>query len=237
MMIAGIIALLFTGSLRSQHVSTKLYTINEGLPVSNIYHTYQDHFDYLWIGTYNGVSRFDGRDFINYSLSDGLPSLSVDKIFEDDSHRLWVGTRGGVARPSGQKFITYPLSDSKYIKYTFDIIQTRKKQIWALTNEGVYQFNDSIWQKIEILPGSNSPRQLIETDSGIYINYGKLIAFRNNEDKWRIVYEHPTDILYFNRMILHCGNIYVNTKQEILQLQNGSFVSIFQERSQNSHFA
>jgi ligand-binding sensor domain-containing protein/two-component sensor histidine kinase len=237
MMMAGIIMLLFTESARSQHVSTKLYTVNEGLPVSNIYFTYQDHFDYLWIGTFNGVSRFDGRDFVNYSLSDGLPSLSVDKIFEDDSYRLWVGTRGGMARLSGQKFITYPLSDSKHIKYTFDIIQTRKKEIWALTNEGVYQFNDSIWQKIDMLPGSTSPRQLIETDSGIYINYGKLIAFRNNEEKWRIVYEHPTDILYFNRMALYRGNIYVNTKQEIYHLQNDKLISIFQERSQNSHFA
>lgn len=233
----GIIALLFTESVKSQHVSTQLYTVNEGLPVLNIYYIYQDHFDYLWIGTYNGVSRFDGRDFINYSLSDGLPSLSVDKIFEDDQFRLWVGTRGGMARLSGQKFITYPLSDSKHIKYTFDIIQTRKKQIWALTNEGVYQFNDSIWQKIDMLPGYTTARQLIETDSGIYVNYGKLLAFRNNEEKWRIIYEHPTDILYFNRMSFYRGQIYVNTKQEIYYLQHDNLISIFRERSQNSHFA
>jgi ligand-binding sensor domain-containing protein/two-component sensor histidine kinase len=237
MMMVGIIMLLFTESAKSQHVSTKLYTVNEGLPVSNIYHIYQDHFDYLWIGTYNGVSRFDGRDFVNYSLSDGLPSLSVDKIFEDDSYRLWVGTRGGMARLSGQKFITYPLSDSKQIKYTFDIIQTRKKEIWALTNEGVYQFNDSIWQKIDMLPGYNSTRNLVETDSGIYVNYGKLIAFRNNEKKWRIIYEHPSDMLHFNTMICQRGNIYVNTKQEIYQLKDDTFITLFQERSKNSHFA
>src|SRR5215471_8716701 len=91
----------------SQDFKKEIFTVKDGLPSSYILNVYQDDFGFLWVGTIGGLSRYDGREFINYGLAEGLPSPAVDAIFMDSQKRLWVGTRKGIARLQGNKFIQY----------------------------------------------------------------------------------------------------------------------------------
>ncbi|MDW7693334.1 two-component regulator propeller domain-containing protein [Flammeovirgaceae bacterium SG7u.111] len=56
----------------------------------------QDSIGYLWIGTNNGLYRYDGRslDEFQYNVFDSvsLPNNSVNSIVEDDNGNLWIGT-------------------------------------------------------------------------------------------------------------------------------------------------
>ena len=119
--------LLLTITVNAQQLSAHLYNISDGLPTSSVVNVYEDHLGYLWIGTTNGLSRFDGRQFVNYDLSDGLPSLITTVTLEDNQHRLWVGTSKGMARMVGKRFIVYPVSDSMEINYVLSIIETRNR--------------------------------------------------------------------------------------------------------------
>jgi ligand-binding sensor domain-containing protein len=234
-----IISLLLINFVSAQQVNTHLYTVRDGLPSSSIYSAYEDHLGYLWIGTPNGLSRFDGRQFLNFDLADGLPSLYVDEVFDDSRHRLWVGTRNGMARLMGNKFIVYPLSDSLQIDYTFNIVETRTKEIWALTTKGVYRFEDSIWRKLPLYPGSENfhCRQMIETDSGLYLNYGDWIVFRNKKNKWRLMAEsHSYQTAFFNGMYEHNGQIFVNTRNSILVLKSDRLVPFMDNLKGDSYF-
>jgi ligand-binding sensor domain-containing protein len=56
---------------------------------------HQDAKGYLWIGTAEGVSRFDGYRFTNYDVRDGLGHSFINTIVEDRQDRLWIGTNGG----------------------------------------------------------------------------------------------------------------------------------------------
>ncbi|MFI5187698.1 MAG: two-component regulator propeller domain-containing protein, partial [Chitinophagales bacterium] len=101
--------------------SLKKYTVKDGLPGAYVFTIFQDSRGFLWIGTANGISRFDGKNFINYNLNDGLPSLSAGILYEDSSHILWASTRRGMAAFNNNRFTTYPLSDSAMLDYVTTI--------------------------------------------------------------------------------------------------------------------
>lgn len=79
--------------LRAQDISPhpvfRQYTVEDGLPSSEVYQVKQDSKGYIWFATGNGVSRFDGYEFKNFSLEDGLLDNTVFEIFEDSRGRIW----------------------------------------------------------------------------------------------------------------------------------------------------
>jgi ligand-binding sensor domain-containing protein len=73
-----------------QEYSYTHYDIAQGLPGSRVYCITQDREGFLWMGTENGVCRFDGRHFSNFTTKDGLPDLEVLQIFADSKGRIWM---------------------------------------------------------------------------------------------------------------------------------------------------
>lgn len=70
-----------------------LYNNRNGLPVSEANTILQTSDGYIWIGSYGGLVRYDGREFFNYSTAkNGLTSSGIRALFEDSKGNLWVGT-------------------------------------------------------------------------------------------------------------------------------------------------
>src|SRR5215471_5728457 len=83
----------------AQRLSVRRYDVSDGLAHGHVKAIHQDRKGYIWFGTLEGLSRFDGYRFTNYSERDGLGHVIVNDIAEDRQGRLWVGTNGGgVAR-------------------------------------------------------------------------------------------------------------------------------------------
>ncbi len=74
---------------QSPHPAFKQYSVEDGLPNSEVYQVKQDAEGYLWFATGNGVSRFNGYEFENFSMNDGLPDNTVFDIHEDHTGRIW----------------------------------------------------------------------------------------------------------------------------------------------------
>ncbi len=76
------------------------YSINEGLSQSVVNCVFQDSKGYIWMGTQNGLNRFDGETFEVYRFNPSNPnSISNNWIYsisEDKKGNLWVGTKGGL---------------------------------------------------------------------------------------------------------------------------------------------
>jgi len=73
------------------------YGTEQGLPSPEVYFAFEDSKGYMWFGTDNGASRFDGYSFQNYGIEDGLTSSVVLNILEDTLGRIWFGTLTGEA--------------------------------------------------------------------------------------------------------------------------------------------
>lgn len=72
-----------------RHPYYRQYTVDDGLPSSEVYHAFQDSKGYIWFATANGVSRFDGNNFQNFDMNDGLVDNVVFEIYEDYKGRIW----------------------------------------------------------------------------------------------------------------------------------------------------
>jgi len=155
---SGLLLLLVTGgcfmyTATAQQWVIKKYTVNDGLADSYVLGICQDSQGFLWIGTANGLSRFDGKEFINYSYAEGLPNPVVDVVYEDHQKRLWVGTRRGIVELKDHTCIAYPVSDHQVITFVFEIKELSRNNLMACTDKGLYRFNGRQWVKAPSYPG------------------------------------------------------------------------------------
>ena len=97
--VRGIVVLLLLllniCQLKSQDLEARYLGIEKGLSNNTVTAIFQDHDGFMWIGTYDGLNRFDGygckvfRNIIGDSTS--LRSNNVNCISEDANHNIWVG--------------------------------------------------------------------------------------------------------------------------------------------------
>src|SRR5215217_4982915 len=97
----------------AEQLPIRTYTTADGLARDGIYKIVSDPRGFLWFCTYDGLSRFDGYEFVNYSVAQGLPHSVVFDLLITRSGDYWVATDHGLARfnplasSSESKFETY----------------------------------------------------------------------------------------------------------------------------------
>ncbi len=104
----------------------------------------QDASGFIWVGTQDGLNRFDGYSFHAYR-HDGadphsLPGNWVDALFNDRLGRLFVGTREGLVYLDGATghFVPVPIDRSDKLHHVTAINQDSQGRYWIGTYEGAY---------------------------------------------------------------------------------------------------
>lgn len=142
--------LLLLACASAQQLSFRRYGVAQGLAHNSVSCIYQDSKGYLWIGTREGLSRFDGYRFTNYTTRDGLTHNNVNDITEDGEGRLWIGTAQGVARfietagddtekNARKKLVVYPVSDSADGNIASVLRCDKENRLWCGTYAGLYR--------------------------------------------------------------------------------------------------
>jgi signal transduction histidine kinase/ligand-binding sensor domain-containing protein len=149
----NILAILFlvAGNLHAQekYFFEKL-SVSDGLSNSLVFETYQDHLGFLWVGTLDGLNRYDGYEFKTYknvandSLS--LPANFIQAIYEDRNNDLWVGTIDQISKYNRQKdnFTSYNLVKGPNVNpaYVKQIFEDSKNRLWVASDQvGVQLFD------------------------------------------------------------------------------------------------
>src|SRR5262252_3891759 len=89
----------------------KVWTQEHGLPQDTIRAITQTTDGYLWLGTDEGLARFDGYEFISFNRERGAPSNSISALAPGADGSLWIGSRGGLTRYKDGRFQTYTRKD------------------------------------------------------------------------------------------------------------------------------
>ena len=119
-----------------------LYDNNNLLPVSEANHILQTKDGYIWIATYSGLLRFDGKTVKQYSHSlDGdFPSDTVMTIFEDSKNRLWIGTNDvGLVLMENGEFTIIGRNEGLGSNTVRDIEEDPVGNIVVATTHGIYR--------------------------------------------------------------------------------------------------
>lgn len=83
------------------------YGTAQGLADLTVTALAQDDVGFIWVGTQDGLYRFDGQRFDRFGCDDGLPSSYVHAVHFCRDGALWVGTNLGLALRVGDRFVAY----------------------------------------------------------------------------------------------------------------------------------
>lgn len=130
----------------------KHLTINEGLSQNTVFSVYQDASGVIWIGTEDGLNRFDGYEFKVFKNDPAdrksLINNQVNVILEDKNHRLIIGSAGGLSiyNRDTEDFenISIPSSNNKnlqLVNYITAIVEAENNKLWLATFDGLKLLN------------------------------------------------------------------------------------------------
>ncbi len=91
MKFALLLTLFITAStVQTQNPAYNQYTTKDGLSGNTVYCGVQDKKGFLWFGTNQGLSRFDGTRFEHFGVKEGLPDPEVLELFSSTDGDLWI---------------------------------------------------------------------------------------------------------------------------------------------------
>ena len=142
-------SLLAPSLLQASHLPIKTYTTADGLARDHILCIAQDSRGFLWLGTAEGLSRFDGYRFTNYQIEQGLPSSFVEDFLETRAGVYWIATHGGLCRfdPAGtgpSRFIRTPLGGASATTTPSVLYEDPSGGVWcgaASGDGGLFRFD------------------------------------------------------------------------------------------------
>ena len=135
----GLYLLFFLGisfSVFSQEYNFRVFSTEDGLAQSYIYAVIQDDQGYLWVGTGDGLSRYNGSKFENYSASDTLSDNFITCALHDGEF-LWFGHMNGTLTCFNKgKYYTVNLPGSDGSPVTH-LAKNQPGEIWVSSFSGV----------------------------------------------------------------------------------------------------
>src|SRR5262245_56462418 len=150
------VCLLVPAGVRAERLPIKTYSFAEGLSHNRVKKIFQDSHGFLWLCTFQGLSRFDGSQFTNYGAEQGLPFPSLNDIIEMPDGTYWIATNGGGMirfRPNADvrpatdetnrfRFTSYNVGPEGVTNRVNVVFRARNGAMWLGTDGGLFQLED-----------------------------------------------------------------------------------------------
>lgn len=140
------------------------FSIEDGLSHSKVNSIFQDQRGFLWLGTNDGLNKFDGYEFTVYrwkpNEAQGLSAQLVRVVMEDSKGNLWIGTEGGgvnLLDRDTNTFRHFTPDSSSPIRISGQdvnaIIEDQHGNLWLGTSNGLDLFDYAEGTATNFVPG------------------------------------------------------------------------------------
>ena len=197
------IVLVVAFNLTAQHSSLNDYvvrswTTSDGLPGNSATDIIQTEDGYIYIGTYEGLVRFNGYDFTVFKrgLNGKTSFLSARTVFEDSKGNLWIGSNDeGLEKISKDGNIKYDIYTGLPNNSVRSIEEDKEGNIWVGTAAGLVYINAE--GKIQRPEGKDVNTKTILVQNIFCDNTGKI---------WIISSDENNLFYYWENSIQQCEN-------------------------------
>ena len=146
-----LLTLLLSGTALSLDSRRELAQLNHevwltenGLPQNTIHSIAQTPNGYVWIGTEEGLARFDGIRFTVFDKQNTpqLKSNYIRTLLVDQRGALWIGTAEGLVQMLDGKFTTFTTNEGLPSDGIQAVHEDRKGNLWVATANGLGRFKE-----------------------------------------------------------------------------------------------
>ncbi|QCR23486.1 two-component regulator propeller domain-containing protein [Pontibacter sp. SGAir0037] len=216
------ILLLYPLLLFAQQYNFRNWSLEEGLPQSQVNTIIQDHKGQLWIGTRGGLSRFDGTAFFTFTKRDGLTGANIYTLFEDSKKNIWVGTDMGLSVFNGTSFITYTSNSGAALTGIRAITEDKLGKIILASDSGVFTFEDGSYRKLDDLPDQAYTSLLVSSNGALWAGSATQGLYRIDDNGLTHYHTGNSTLTSDNISCLiekNKGTIWIGTLNGLLQHQ------------------
>jgi PAS domain S-box-containing protein len=208
----------------------RAWKTEDGLPQLSAHAIIQTRDGYLWIGTQEGLVRFDGVHFTIFDKRNtpGLENHSIFTLLEGRDGSLWIGTGGGLSRLKDGRFITYSTDQGVSHNLIYDLYEDPEGNLWVGTfGGGLNRLQAGRWTAYTVkeglasnfvtsICGSKSSGLWIGTNDGVTrYKDGKFTTFTTKDG---LAHNSVFDV-YEDRK----GNIWIGTADGLSLWREGRF--------------
>jgi len=97
----------------------------------------------MWFGTGNGLSSFDGINWVSYPPGDLVPNRWVTSVAVDDQNNKWIATGGGTVRFDGLNWTSIFNSDLRGPICSQTVVIDKSGAIW------IGSCLDGVWKYVQ----------------------------------------------------------------------------------------
>jgi len=178
-------------SLYGQHIRFDHFDTRKGLSQNNIYSLLVDSTGYIWIGTLEGITRFDGNKFATYrsfpSQNNTLKGNFINKLSACPNGNIWVHIRSkGLNLYDAQQEKFKLCSDSCFypsnISELTSMVSQSDSALWFTDNSSLYRYDVPQNQTVKIeTPFSNGRIEYAGNQNLLYWGNRGLFFIRKDQ--------------------------------------------------------
>lgn len=209
------------------------YTTADGLASSTVFELIQDKDGFIWMATLNGISRFDGQQFITYRTNDGLNSNAIISMVEGSSGEMYIGSyeEGINVLKNGNIENFHSDFNEKKIGINYlhlDTSKTNKNKLYAYKGlSSLYIFPENKSGKkpyaIDFKPHSLIMVENLPTGEKVAFTSGGLFTIRNDSiEKFQI--SGLNDTTAYCLSPAYDSSYYIGAKEMIYKIKHGEVI-------------
>jgi hypothetical protein len=199
------------------------FTTGDGLLSNRVWAIYQDRAGAIWVGTREGLNRYDHGKWSAWTTKEGLPHNLVLSLNGDAEGNLWIGTAGGLSRFHDGRFQNYTIADGLSNERICAIRTAPDGGLWLGTLGG--GVNRWIGGRIERGPAGEPEKSFVydvlpESDGTVWLATAGQGLYRWKDGRWSSTTTHVGlfDDVIFRILDDEHGNLWMSSNRGVFRV-------------------